>query len=88
MFDGEDRLIGQADGLPLANMLPFWLCQAGDVVRDVRWFPVPGGLAPGEYSLRVGMYNTSSGARRQVWDDDGARFADDAVPALSFGVAQ
>ena len=88
LFDGEGQLVGQADGLPLANMFPFWLCQAGDVVRDVRWFPVPGGLPPGEYVLQVGLYDTSSGARRPAWDEGGARLADDVVPALRFDVGQ
>jgi len=86
-FDGEGRLVGQADGLPLANMFPFWLCQAGDVVRDVRWFPVAGGLVPGEYVLRVGLYDPGSGARRAAWDESGARFPDDVVSALTVNVA-
>ena len=86
LFDEQGRLVSQADGLALANTFPFWLCQAGDVVRDVRWLPAPGGLAPGEYRLLVGMYNIGSGARRPVWGDGGTRFADDVAPALSFGV--
>ncbi|MEA3338700.1 MAG: hypothetical protein U9R15_01915 [Chloroflexota bacterium] len=88
LFDAQGRLVGQADGLALANMFPFWLCQAGDVVRDVRWFPAPEGLPPGEYSLMVGMYDVGSGARRPVWENGGARFADDVVPALNFDVAR
>jgi len=88
LFDEQGQLLSQADGLALANMFPFWLCRAGDVVRDVRWLPVPGGLAPGEYTLRVGMYNINSGARRPVWDEGGARLADDVAPALRLSVRQ
>jgi len=88
LFDGQGQLVGQADGLPLANMFPFWLCQAGDVVRDARWFPAPGGLPPGEYVLRVGLYDTGSGTRRPVWDEAGARFPDDVVTALRLDVGR
>ena len=88
LFDEQGQLVGQADGLALANMFPFWLCQAGDVVRDVRWFPTPEGLPPGEYHLLVGMYDVTSGARRPVRDNSGTRFADDVVHALDFDVAR
>lgn len=88
LFDGQGQLVGQADGVPLANMFPFWLCQAGDVVRDARWFPAPGGLPPGEYVLRVGLYDTGSGARRAVWDEAGARFPDDVVTVLRINVGR
>jgi len=88
LFDAEGQLVDQADGLPLANMFPFWLCQAGDVVRDARWFSVPGGLLPGEYVLQVGMYDVTSGARRPVWDEDGVRFPDDVVTALRLDVGR
>ena len=88
LFDEEERLVGQADGLPLANMFPFWLWQAGDVVRDVRWFPVPGGLPPGRYVLRLGLYDAGTGARRPVWDEGGARFTDDVVPASTVSVVR
>jgi hypothetical protein len=86
LLDSEERLIGQADGLPLVGMFPFWLWQPGDVVRDVRWMPVPGGLEPGRYAIRMGMYKLDTGERRAVWGADGARFADDVVPALVFDV--
>ena len=81
LIDGEGKLVGQADGLALANMYPFWICQAGDVVRDVRWMPVSGGLLPGEYALRVGLYDIGTGERRAVWDATGVRFTDDVVLA-------
>lgn len=81
LIDGEGKLVGQADGLALANMYPFWICQAGDVVRDVRWMPVSGRLLSGEYALRVGLYDVGTGERRAVWDATGMRFTDDVVLA-------
>jgi len=86
LLDGEGRLVGQADGLSLEDTFPFWLWQAGDVVRDVRWMPVPGGLPPGQYTLQVGLYDIVTGVRRAAWDADGVRFADDVVPAMVVSV--
>ncbi len=84
LFDEQGRLVSQADGVPLANMFPFWLCQAGDVVRDVRWLPTPDGLEPGGYTLQVGLYDITTGVRRAVWDENDIRFRDDVVPASRF----
>ncbi|GAG18484.1 unnamed protein product, partial [marine sediment metagenome] len=58
-----------------------------DVVRDVRWIPVSGGLPPGEYALKLGLYDLA-GARRAAWSIDGTRFTDDVVPALAVSVTR
>ena len=56
----EGALVAQADGYPLLGMLPFWLWEPGEVVRDVRHFdPVP----PGEYTVRLGMWELATGER-------------------------
>jgi len=58
LLSPEGRLVAQADGYPLLGMLPFWLWEPGEVVRDVRHFyPVPAG----EYTVRLGMWELATG---------------------------
>ena len=54
----ERTLIAQADGYPLLGLLPFWLWESGEIIRDVRHFdPVPAGT----YTIRLGMWELASG---------------------------
>ncbi len=63
----DGTLVAQADGYPLRGMLPFWLWERGEVVRDVRRFaPAP----PGEYVVKMGVWDLASGER---WPADGDR---------------
>ena len=56
----DGTLAAQADGYPLLGMLPFWLWEPGQVVRDARHFdPVPAG----EYTIRLGMWESATGTR-------------------------
>jgi hypothetical protein len=58
LVDTDGALVTQADGYPLLHMLPFWLWEPGEVVRDVRHFaPVSGG----DYAIRLGMWDLSTG---------------------------
>ena len=58
LLDSDDALIAQADGYPLMGMLPFWLWEPGEAVRDVRRFePVPAGA----YTVRLGMWELATG---------------------------
>jgi hypothetical protein len=84
LLDAQGQLVTQADGVPLAGLFPFWLWQAGDQVRDVRWLHAPDELPSGTFTVRLGLYDPSTGARRAVYDATGARFPDDIVPALQF----
>lgn len=63
---GQDgTLVAQADGYPLLGMLPFWLWEPSDVVRDVRHFDaVPGG----DYAARLGIWEITTGER---WPAEG-----------------
>jgi hypothetical protein len=58
LLSPDGTLVAQADGYPLLGMLPFWLWEPGEVVRDVRHFdPVPAG----EYTVRLGMWELATG---------------------------
>jgi hypothetical protein len=56
----DGSLITQADGYPLLHMLPFWLWERGEIVRDVRHFPP---AAEGDYVVRLGLWDLSTGDR-------------------------
>jgi hypothetical protein len=56
----DGSLITQADGYPLLHMLPFWLLERGEIVRDVRYFPP---VAEGDYVVRLGLWDLSTGER-------------------------
>lgn len=54
--DGE--LLAQKDHAPGADLgYPPTLWWPGDIVRDLHQIALPAGAAPGEYRLRVGLYN-------------------------------
>lgn len=53
-------LVNQADGRPLLGMLPFWLIDEEDLVRDVRHLgPVPSG----SYTVQFGLWEPATGER-------------------------
>ena len=72
----EGELVAQADGYPLLGMFPFWLWQPGEVVRDVRHFDTQ---QPGEYSVALGVWDPTSGARLPATALDGSSWPDQAV---------
>jgi hypothetical protein len=60
----------QADGRPLMGMLPFWLWERAEVVRDVRHFPP---VESGTYTIQLGIWEPATGTRWSVTSpsDDG-----------------
>jgi hypothetical protein len=56
----DGALITQADGYPLLQMLPFWLWDPGEVVRDMRHFDP---VLAGDYTVRLGMWDLATGDR-------------------------
>lgn len=63
---GEARLV--ADQQPLYGHYPFSQWQRGEVVDDPRWISLPADVPPGIYQVRIGVYNTQTGERRQISD--------------------
>lgn len=76
--DGTGALVVQADGPALGGLSPLWVWQAGDRVRDVRYFTVPAGAEP-PYTVQVGIYN---GDGRFSAFANGQRFPDDAATVI------
>ncbi len=79
LVDDAAQLAGQMDGFPLAGMYPFWLWQAGEQMRDVRWIPSLGGLLPGGYEISLGLYDPATGERKGVVDAQGNPLLDNVV---------
>ncbi len=60
--DGAE-LATQGDGPPLGGRYPTTAWGAGETIRDVHSIPLPADLAPGVYTIRVGLYNPADGSR-------------------------
>ena len=56
LLDADGRQLSQVDMQPGYGYLPTSLWQAGEFVTDYPMLPVPEGLAPGAYTLRVITY--------------------------------
>jgi len=60
LLDPQDTIVAQADGYPLLGMLPLWLWEPGEIVRDVRHFDA---VPAGEYTVRLGMWELATEAQ-------------------------
>jgi 4-amino-4-deoxy-L-arabinose transferase-like glycosyltransferase len=74
----DGNLIAQSDALPAGGYgTEQWV--EGEVVIDEHRLMLPPDLPPGDYRLRVGMYDPATGARLSAVGSGGERLADDAV---------
>ena len=74
--DGQP--VAQGDKSPLDGDWPTSAWEPGQTFRDVYRIPVPAGLAPGAYELRVGLYRLGDFARLPVQGPEG-RVVDSAI---------
>jgi hypothetical protein len=65
------ELAVQADSEPRSGAFPTSAWVAGDVIPDDHTLNLPADLAPGEYSLRVGLYLSPDGPRLPLRSPDG-----------------
>lgn len=69
---GEDgRPIAQRDSEPMGNLAPTTSWSPGQIVVDNHGLLIPVGLAPGRYTLLLGLYDFSDPTAR-LWIDDPA----------------
>jgi hypothetical protein len=73
--------IAQADGDAWLGMLPLSAWQPSDLIQEQRVIPLPEPLAPGEYVLRVGLYNRETGERLPGRTPTGEPLPNDAFTA-------
>ncbi len=74
----DGSLIAQSDALPAGGYgTEQWV--EGEVVIDEHRLALPPDLPPGDYRLRVGMYDPATGARLTVVDAGGQSLVEDAI---------
>jgi hypothetical protein len=80
LHDPAGDLVAQTDGWPVGNVARLSAWKPGDVWRDTRVVPLPAGLKPGRYVLRVGAYPMAGGPRLPAFTPAGARVDNDSAP--------
>ena len=80
----DGTLISQHDGLPANGTRPTDTWASGDQITDDHQFNIPSNTPPGEYWLRVGMYD--SAGRLPVSDSGQAGTAGDVIVLRSIQV--
>ena len=79
LYRPQGERITQFDGPALAGLQPTSQWQTGSLYIDRRQLLLPAGLEPGDYLLRIGLYNFVSGERlpfRPDVDDGQGQFED------------
>lgn len=79
LLDSNGAQLAQADGPPLGGDWPTMAWVPGDPFADPRHFDLPSDLAAGRYTLHLGWYDPSSGARLAAFRSDGTQWPDDIV---------
>ncbi len=75
--DPKQTPLAQADGIPRNGAYPTRYWAAGEQFSDSYTLLLPAALAPGQYPIQFGLYDSQSGARLPLFID-GARQPQDA----------
>ena len=78
LLDANGNLVAQHDGAPQNGDAPTSWWQPGDLIADPHQVIVPADLAPGQYTLEIGVYDSVNGVRLAVFDVNGKRQMNDA----------
>jgi hypothetical protein len=79
LVDAGGVVVTQGDAPPLYGDWPTSAWVPGRAFADVRLIPLPPGLPPGWYGLRLGFYHPASGTRLTALRPDGTHWPDDMV---------
>jgi len=69
----------QHDGQPQGGGFPTGEWLPGDVIADAHELILSPETRPGPHRLAVGLYRLESGERLPAYDDQGRRWANDAI---------
>ena len=78
LVDENGQLAGTGDGPPLGGAFPTSVWNPGDWVPDEHDIPLPPDLPSGVYTVQVGWYDPTTGARLPAVQAE-ERLAQDAV---------
>ncbi len=67
--DSAGKLVAQQDNEPRSGAYPTTAWRANEIINDTLAVRLPPGLAPGEYSVRLGWFEAKSGQRLAVSAD-------------------
>lgn len=80
LVDARGELVAQLDAPLLGGFIPSDCWLPGDAFADAVGFPLPASLAPGDYTLLLGLYDPATGARLATPGGDALRLARVTVP--------
>lgn len=63
VLDAAGSIVAQADAPPQAGRYPTHWWDRGEVLADQHAVPLPADLRPGEYRVRLGLYDPTTGER-------------------------
>lgn len=57
LVDSAGNIVAQSDRRPFGGRFPTPVWRPGEMLKDELSIPVPGQIAPGEYRIRIGLYD-------------------------------
>jgi len=75
----DGKLVGQTDTPPRGNTYPTDVWAAGEIVPDAVALKIDNSVAPGDYYLKVGLYNSTTQQRLPAQDRSGEPLPDGAA---------
>jgi hypothetical protein len=66
LLDSEGKIRAQQDAMPQEGRYPTAMWDPGEIVLDTHSIRLPPDLEPGQYTLRIGLYEPETGQRLPV----------------------
>jgi hypothetical protein len=79
LVDQNDKIVAQTDSPARSGQYPTEVWAAGDVVPDSYNLMINKDMAPGTYTVKMGLYNPKTVVRMPVVDQSGQSVKDDAI---------
>jgi hypothetical protein len=86
VVDADGNLVAQSDGQPQNGAYPTSIWDEGEIVPDRHTLVLPPDLAPGDYRVKIGLYQLATGVRLSARSADGVQLADAAVEVIPLHV--
>jgi hypothetical protein len=69
LVDAQGQIVAQHDGIPGEGTLATTIWVPGEIIADPHTLPLPPGLLPGDYIVRVGLYDPTTSERVAITSD-------------------